>query len=197
MQARKLKKLLNTGYIVQNCGEYAAIGSIYVHDIIKIDKQTLDIKVDYRIGDSAGLKNLLDILSKLKESGELRDILDSKDEIPNPLPVFCYRGNQIVESKTDDYEWPNTDDDGYLLYENTIFKTRAECRADAFLGMAYGLRSISEQLEQAKNEINRLQSRVAQKSEALLRLAKEEADEMLKYPEDFNTSGGNVKETGK
>lgn len=45
--------------------------------------------------------------------------------------------------------------------------------------------------------VGQVQSRVAQKSEALLRLAKEEADEMLKYPEDFNTSGRNVKETSK
>ena len=89
MQARKLKKLLNTGYIVQNCGEYAAIGSAYVHDIIKIDKQTLKIKVWDCDSNNDNIHALLVKLKEIKDSGELREIFEGKDEISNPLPVFC------------------------------------------------------------------------------------------------------------
>ena len=185
MQARKLKKLLNIGYIVQNCGEYAAIGSAYVHDIIKIDKQTLKIKVWDCDSNNDNIHALLVKLKEIKDSGELREILDGKDEISNPLPVFCYRGDQIIESKTDDYEWPNTDDDGYLLYENTTFKTKKDCLSYAFKDLSYSFKSISEQLDQAKEEVARLQQRTSRNAKALSILADEYA-KMLRGMTDDN-----------
>lgn len=196
MQARKLKKLLNTGYIVQNCGEYAAIGSAYVHDIIKIDKQTLKIKVWQHATNDDNLHALLEKLKEIKDSGELREILDGKDEVVNPLPVFCYRGDQIIESKTDDYEWPSTDDDGYLLYENTTFKTKKDCLSYAFKDLSYSFKSISEQLDRAKEEVAWLQQRTSRETKALSILADEYA-KMLKNHENFNASGENVKEFNK
>ena len=196
MQARKLKKLLDTGYIVQNCGEYAAIGSPYIHDIIKIDKQTLKIEVDRHILLNDKMENLIAKIKELRENGTLRDILNGKDEITEPLPVFMYRGDQIVESKTDSYEWPNTDDDGYLLYENTTFKTREECLAYAIRDLSYSFKSISEQLDQAKEEVARLQKRTEREAKALSVLADEYA-KMLKNTEKFNAFGGNVKDDDK
>lgn len=196
MQARKLKKILDTVYIVQNCDDYAAIGSPYVHDIIKIDKQTLKIEVDKHAVLNDRMENLLSKIKELRENGELRTILSRKDEIANPLPVFMYRGDSIVESKTDNYEWPNTDDNGYLLYENTTFKTREECLAYAIIDLSYSFKSISEQLDQAKEEVARLQKRTERGAKAISALANEYI-KMLKNTEKFNTLSENVKENDR
>lgn len=196
MQARKLKKILDTGYIVQNCDGYAAIGSYYVHDIIKIDKQTLKIEVDRHVPLNDKMENLIAKIKELRENGELRTILNGKDEIAAPLPVFMYRGDKIFESKTDNYEWPNTDDNGYLLYENTTFKTREDCLAYAIRDLSYSFKSISEQLDQAKEEVARLQKRTERDAKALSVLA-DEYTKMLKNTEKFNAFGGNVEGNDK
>ena len=45
MKARLLKKLLNdTGYAVSNHDEYIAVGSPLCHDLISVNKQTLNLK---------------------------------------------------------------------------------------------------------------------------------------------------------
>lgn len=141
MKARLLKKLLNnTGYAVSNNEGYIAIGSPLCHNLISVDKQTLKLKyaldtfgqgraaLSERQRDSS--KELLFIWDKLNElilSGEIQDIINGKDEIENPLPVFTVNDDGVlVESVTDAYGWPNTDDNGVCMYENTHFPTKEQ-----------------------------------------------------------------------
>jgi hypothetical protein len=138
MKARFLRELLNdTKYTVSNHDGYIAVGSPMVHNLISVNKKTL--KVSYALDsrnkgresltkewNSLGKLELLfiwDKLHELIESGEIKDIIEGKDIIENPLPVFTVKDGQLVESKTDAYGWPNTDDDGRMLYNNTHFPT--------------------------------------------------------------------------
>ena len=89
MKAQKLKKLLDTGYIValykgykgyegQSSNDYIGIGSGYIHGIIRMDCVTL--KVSYsmdRKEEDLSFPELIDASKKLKAiiaSGEIQDI---------------------------------------------------------------------------------------------------------------------------
>lgn len=138
MQARRLKKILNnTNYNISNHPEYIAVGSPLCHDLIKVDKKTL--KVSYALDAFNEGRKLLekkyppsdnellfiwDKLHELIKTGEIQDIINGKDHIENPLPVFTVKDGQLIESITDAYGWPNTDENGNCMYNNTHFGTR-------------------------------------------------------------------------
>lgn len=137
MKARLLKKLLNnTGYAVSNNREYIAVGSPMCHDLFSVNKETLKVKYaldTFQEGrkylenkTNSELLFIWDKLHELIESGQMQEIINGKDEIENPLPVFTVTDGKLVESVTDEYGWPNTDDDGICMYENTHFPTREQ-----------------------------------------------------------------------
>lgn len=133
MKARLLKKLLNnTGYAISNHDEYIAVGSPLCHDLITVNKETLNIKYaldTFREGRKALEKRneellfIWDTLHELVKTGQMHDIINGKDEIENPLPVFTVDDGKLIESVTDFYGWPNTDDNGVCMYENSHFPT--------------------------------------------------------------------------
>lgn len=160
MKARLLKKLLNdTGYAVSNNREYIAVGSPMCHDLISVNKKTLKVKyaldtfnqgrkaLEERESQSE-LLFIWDKLHELIESGQMAEIIDGKDEIANPLPVFTVTDGKLVESVTDQYGWPNTDDDGICMYENTHFPTAQQAIeygiSDTEAGVKHALRRIAE-----------------------------------------------------
>ena len=106
MKARLLKNLLNnTGYSVSNHRDYIAVGSPLCHDLISVNKETLKVKYaldTFREGrkclegksNSKGENELLfiwDKLHELIENKEINDIINGKDIIKNPLPVFTIK----------------------------------------------------------------------------------------------------------
>ena len=138
MKARLLKKILNDpGYAVSNNRDYIAVGSPLCHDLFSVNKETLKIKYaldTFRDGrkcfeetsrqsEKTELLFIWDKLHELVENGQIQKIINGKDEIENPLPVFTVDDGKLIESVTDKYGWPNTDDDGICMYENTHFPT--------------------------------------------------------------------------
>ena len=138
---------MQTEYIVQNCGKYLAIGSDFVHDLLSIDRNTLEIKTDFIVKRSEPKwARMIEAIENLPRD-VLREIMILDDEIKNPLPVFTWRDNQIHETQTVDYEWPNTDHKGYILYTNSTFKTEKEC-------VEYARRQATCSLEYIENQMN-------------------------------------------
>lgn len=174
MKARLLKHLLNdTGYSVSNNRDYIAIGSPLCHDLISVNKETL--KVKYALDTFGkgrecleGKDELLFIWDRLHEliaSGQIRDIISGKDEIENPLPVFTVEDGELVESVTDKYGWPNTDDDGVCMYENTHFPTAKEAIEQGIVeynaGKKFAIKRVQEierDLLEAKGRLSRYES---------------------------------------
>ncbi len=141
MKARLLKKLLNdTEYSLSNHREYIAVGSTLCHNLISVNKETLQVKYaldTFREGRRAikhkELEFIWDKLHELIENGQIHDIINGKDEIENPLPVFTVNDGKLFESVTDKYGWPNTDDNGICMYDNTHFPTKEQA-------VEYGIR---------------------------------------------------------
>jgi hypothetical protein len=161
MKARKLRELLgDPGYIISQDKDFICIGNDYVHDLISVDKKTLKVKYAldtfHKGRESLGnevLQSIWDTLHHLIETGEIREIIGGKDIIKNPLPVFTVRDGELVESVTDEYGWPNTDDDGILMYNNTHFSTQEKA-------LKYGIREYSARVKTLGNTIGELEKKV-------------------------------------
>ena len=194
MKLRKLKKLLNdTGYKVQRKfgsinyyddetkHDIICIGSPYIHDIISYDVESKKFGHassfnPEREKDFPELVYLWNRMHELAESGELDEIASGNDEIFDPIPVFTFRDYKIVKTFTekDEFGWPYIDNEGWLMYEDTAFKTEAECIDYAINEMGYWLKMFSENLH---NEIVCLERKVkliAKESAVLVELLKQQ-----------------------
>jgi hypothetical protein len=166
MKARKLKKILNnTEYTVAFYGEYIGIGSLLCHDLIKLDVSTSNIKYaldTWRKGRESVLhhKELTFIWDKLTElvgSGEINDIINGNDIIDNPLPVYTIRDGQLLCTVTDAYGWPNTTVEGYMMHDNTYFKTISEAVEYGINEYKYRVCNLSERLIELQKECSRFE----------------------------------------
>lgn len=184
MKARLLKKLLNnTDYSVSNHSDYIAIGSPYCHDLISVNKETLQVKYvldTFREGrkcfeetsrqsEKTELLFIWDKLHELIKNGQIHDIINGKDEIENPLPVFTFKDGELIESCTDKYGYPNTDDNGVCMYDNTHFAKKEDAIKagiqDAIAGQNICNRRINdlkEELSKVKAELEMFENYVEQ-----------------------------------
>lgn len=171
MKARLLKKLLNdTRYAVSDHDGYIAIGSPLCHDLISVNKQTKQIKYaldTWRKGrkavDESGNEELAFIWDKLSEliaSGEIEDIMNGVDHIENPLPVFTIRFGKLVETTTDAYEWPNVTKEGWMMYENTCFKTKEGAIDSGIKDLGYWLDNLKERRSELAEEIQKVSDKI-------------------------------------
>jgi hypothetical protein len=171
MKARLLKKLLNdTGYAVSNNRDYIAVGSPMCHDLFKVDKETLKIK--YALDTwNKGRKELegksneellfiWDKLHELVENGQIKDIIEGKDIIENPLPVFTVTDGKLVESITDEYGWPNTDDNGICMYKNTHFPTKKQALKYGIKEYEAGVNMTTERVADIKKDLKKALNRL-------------------------------------
>lgn len=198
MKLRKLKKLLNnTDYIIRRKigsinfydtdvnHDIICIGSPYVHDLISYDVESgkfghASSFDPVRDKDALELIEIWTRMHELAESGELDEIAYGNDDLLNPIPVFTFRDYKIVKTFTekDEFGWPFFDNEGWLMYNNTSFRTEMECRKYAIGELIYGLKCFTENVQ---NEIASLQKNVkylATESKVLAELFKQwEADE--------------------
>jgi len=156
MQVRRLKQLLNTNYSIANSGDYLTIGSGYVPDMIKVHAKTQALTLSTTFTAHHPIQ---DILSKLKDiiaSGVMQEILTNNDVIENPLPVFIVRDYEIIESVTDAYNYPNTDVNGYMLFDNMSFTTREAAMKWIIKEHIAGLQLLDGRLKRLQKDVNML-----------------------------------------
>ena len=61
-----------------------------------------------------------------QKTGELKRLVNCKDEFENNLPVFTSKRGRVIKKYCETYGWPNVTNDGELMYENTFFETYKE-----------------------------------------------------------------------
>lgn len=167
MKARKLRQFLNnTGYNISNERDYIAVGSPMCHDLISVNKKTLKVKYaldTFNEGKKAikhpELQFIWDKLHELIESGEIHDIINGKDIIENPLPVFTVANGELIESMTDAYGWPNTDDNGMCMYDNTHFPTKEEAIKQGIKEYTAGVELSKDRISELKENLSKVESR--------------------------------------
>lgn len=170
MKARKLREIFNnTKYVISNRDDYIAVGTGISHALINVDKKTLQIR--YRLSTSnnhrsdiilTGNKELLFIWDKLNEliqSGEIKDIIEGRDTIENPIPVFTVTDGELIESVTDKIGYPNTDDNGVLMYDNTHFNNKKDAVLYGIREYGAGARTVLETIRERKRELSQFKER--------------------------------------
>ncbi len=141
------------------------------HDLISVNKKTLKVKYaldTFHEGrkclldkSSDRLLKIWDKLHELVESGEIKDIIEGKDIIKNLLPVFTVDQGKLIESVTDKYGFPNTDDNGVCMYQNTHFPTAAEEYSAGVEMVKESVNDAREKLEKQETRLSRYQSWVS------------------------------------
>ena len=177
MKVRILKKLLNdTKYAVTNDNDkFLCIGSPMCHDLISVNVETLQMKcaLDTWNKGRDSLKEdrqnellfIYDTLAELIANGEIKEILNGRDQLENPLPVYTYGDGVIIESVTDEYGWPNTDDNGICMYENTHFQTKIEAIKCGIQEFKYGCSNLERRISEREKDLKIAQAELAQYKE--------------------------------
>lgn len=169
MQARKLKNLLKTNYIIQEIDDNVCIGSGYIHDIIKINKFTFKMT-----GDTRGYEELNRIYKeceKLIENGTMKSIFDCNEDITDMQKIYIWSSSDgLIETYTDDPRWPNTDYTGRLLYENTTFTDKHKAIDYAIKSLCSSIEVWNERLQESVNDVQRIQTRLNDSSKLLFKL---------------------------
>jgi len=164
-----LKKLLNnTNYIIGDHGAYIAVGSPLCHDLIKVYKTTkkMSYALDtWRNGRESliGKDELLEIWDKLQDlidTGGMDDIMNGEDVIENPLPVFTAENGDLIETVTDAYGWPNSTKEGWVMYDNTFFKTKREALEHGIKEMNSWERSLIDAITEAQAKVQVISERL-------------------------------------
>lgn len=88
---------------------------------------------------------------------ETRRIASGNDELFDPIEVYTFRKNKIVKTFTErnEFGWPHHDNEGWLMYENTSFRTEKECQEDAILDLLCGINILSENLLNQMDEMKK------------------------------------------
>lgn len=155
MGIKSLKEKYKIEHIVQKVDNKICIGSGYVHDIIVIDFNGKIIK-KYKDGiyndgwsTNEDLRRYQEAIILDEENGELKKVIDCKDVLFDLKPIFTVENGKLIETFCEEYEYPNTTIEGFLIYENTFFKTKKEA-------IDYGLRDCNgwiTMLEERKIEL--------------------------------------------
>jgi len=173
MKIRELNKLFGDhGYTVTNCDEYLAIGSSLCHDLIAVDVKTLKIKLALDTWNKGreSLRNsppaLLAIYDKIVElikNNSIREFFEGDDAIENPITVYTYRDEILVETVTDKIGWPNITKEGWLMYNNTFFTDKNKAINYALKEEQAYLEMLREQRKDLTNEIRKKSERISKR----------------------------------
>lgn len=168
MKARKLRSILNnTTYSITNNRDYIAVGSPLCHDLISVNKETLNLKYaldTFRenrkcLEGKGELLFIWDTLQELIHNGQIKDIIAGVDELKVTLPVFTVEGGKLIEAFTDEYGWPNVTDNGYLMYDNTYFPTKEQAIEYGIKDCGYMVRMCAERITEFEEKLKEFQDK--------------------------------------
>ena len=128
------------------------IGSAYVHDLIRISPV---------LGFTFALPPLSGDLARYWKEMEadlvtLRRLIDEPDTFSVSIPVYTYKGGEIIEKRCEDLGWPNITHDGEIMYENTFSADKAKV-------VAWAKRNAEDAIENMRGSIADEEKRLAER----------------------------------
>lgn len=108
---------------VQVTADGMCIGSAYIHDIIVFKPWRKEFVKRYDSGneDLARIQREMDAdLDKLWELAQSDDVFEVS------IPVYTWKGSEILERQCEKLGWPNVTHDGEMMYENTFSTDRSQ-----------------------------------------------------------------------
>lgn len=163
MKSRALSKIIGDiadGYDFHHNGDNIFVGGGALPKMIQLNKITHEITVRLSVYPKIE-KKIIDKLKELIDSGEIKDIIEGYDEIPESdrMPVFYIEENRLVESYTDNFGYPNITFDGRKMYENTDFRTKKEALEYGISELGFCLKFIEEDKERVEDSLDKLDTK--------------------------------------
>lgn len=87
-------------------------------------------------------------------------LMSEPDCFDRSVPVYSFRGSQIIEKQCEDLGWPHVTHDGELMYENGSFPTRDDAIRAAKADARSGITGWSSALERARQEVARVEQEI-------------------------------------
>jgi hypothetical protein len=175
MGIKAIKEKYKIEHLVQKTEKGICIGSSLYHDIIVINMEgkivTKYKNRHYNDGWSTNedLKRYQEEMIIDEENGELKKLIDLKDEFGVLLPIFTVEDGVLIETFCEKYDYPNTTIEGFLIYDNTFFKTREEA-------IEYGLRDCKQWIKMLEERKIELQEEILKKDEKIKAIQKRLVD---------------------
>lgn len=140
---KAIKEHYRVKHIVQVTEKGICIGSPYVHDlmIISLDGELLK-------GPSGTVNDDLVRYHQemLEDPSKLRDLASAEDTFSTSIPVFTYRGAEIIEKQCEELGWPNITHDGAIMYEGMFSTDRGTVVEWAKRNCLAGVRYIRDDI---------------------------------------------------
>jgi len=175
MGIKTIKEKYKIEHIVQKRDNAICIGSGYIHDCIvvsfdgKITKKYKNGIYNDGWSTNEDLKRYQEKMIIDEENGELKKLIDLKDEFEVLLPIFTVDDGVLIETFCEKYDYPNTTIEGDLIYENTFFKTREEA-------IEYGLRDCQGWIKMLEERKIELEEEIFKKDEKIKLMQKRLVD---------------------
>jgi uncharacterized Zn finger protein (UPF0148 family) len=145
------------------------VGSGDVRGLIEIDMNTGVVVVDPAWPEMK--HKYRDLFDATPE--EILALVAKPDTFESSLPVFTYRGAEIIEKACEQYGWPNATHDGEVQYDNTHSADRATVVAWAKQSAAAEVAWLAERLERARQEAREIEERLKAAKATAEQLARE------------------------
>ena len=165
---KNVKEHYNIKHTVQVRNGRIAIGSPYVHDLIRVE---FDGSVSW--GSMGSSKNSgLDVYyaDLTADPTRLKELIDAPDTFADSIECFTFKDGQVIGKRCEAFGYPNCTHDGELMYDNTFFLEPTEAAAKAKREVALGVKWARESLADAEKRVVECQCRLAEEVEFLAQL---------------------------
>jgi hypothetical protein len=127
-------------------GEGICIGSPLCHDLIIIDRWRKTVKHTMTLRGNEDLERYWDEMHA--DLDKLWALIEQEDTFSSDIPVFTWKGEEVIEKSCETPGYPNVTHDGELMYENRFSTDRGQALQwaieDAEAGIRMGLRRLDD-----------------------------------------------------
>lgn len=176
MNWKSVKLGYDIGHIVHVREGCICIGSPYISEIIRI---TPDGVPQWVSGNARNNDDLARYMREMEaDPARLRVLMATPDSFSASLPVYTYRGGEILEKQCEAYGYPNITHDGCLMYVNMFFSRKADAIRKAKANAQAGCDLVTRRIAECERDL----------AKWLKELAQEEAD-LAKLNHDYPEGG--------
>ena len=169
---KNVKDHYRIGHIVQVREGRIAIGSGYVHDLIRVG---FDGAVSWGNLGPAANEDLQRYYAEMTaDPATLRRLVAEPDTFAAALTVYTYSGGEILEKQCEEYGWPNVCHDGQLQYYSSHSPDRDQVLRWAVANTEARIEYLKRTIAEETARLAKLQAYMDQARADLAKLKKEE-----------------------
>jgi hypothetical protein len=159
MSWKNIKEHYRIEHIVQAGKNCMHVGSPYVSDILTIYP---DGRLQWGILGPSDNDDLARYYAEMSaDSAKLVELYSTPDVFDTSLPVYTYKGGEIIEEACEAYGWPNLTHCGNLMHDNTYSSDKDEVVGWAKENCDIGIKWGNDRIEQDEKRLEESRTRLA------------------------------------